>query len=176
MRTDKYLARAGLVAALYTVLTIALAPISFNLIQCRVSEALCLLPAVMAPSVPGLFIGCLIANLISGAPIYDVIIGSIATLVGCVLTRFMAKKNCSVWLLPIPTVLSNAVLVGCVLYFVYQVPVVLPVATLAVAAGEIVSCYALGVPMLLFLKRKQWNFLDESVKNSGEAGEKYGEA
>ena len=76
--------QGAVIAALYVVLTMVFAPISFGPVQVRIAEALCILPMFTPAAIPGLFIGCLIANLIGGGIILDVIFGSIATLIGAV--------------------------------------------------------------------------------------------
>ena len=157
----RHIVKAGLVAALYSVLTIILAPISFGLIQCRVSEALCVLPAVMGSSVPGLALGCLVANLLTGAPVYDVVFGSLATLIGALGTSILSKRDMPVWTLPLPSIISNALIVGTVLAFVYEVPASLPVCMLSVAAGEAVATYALGLPFLYLIRKKNWDFIQD---------------
>lgn len=147
------LVRGAVIAATYAILTIVLAPISSGLIQCRVSEALCILPYFTASAVPGLFLGCLIANLATGAPIFDVIFGSLATLLAAVCTRLIGKYRLSEFLAPLPPVLLNAGIVGALLVYVYQVGVSLPIAALYVGVGEAAACYFLGMPLLMVLKR-----------------------
>lgn len=88
--TAKRCARAGVIAALYALLTVALQPFSFGIFQFRVSEALTVLPAIFPEAIPALFIGCLIANIL-GNGIYDIFIGSFATLVAALLTYFVSK-------------------------------------------------------------------------------------
>lgn len=152
--TPRYLAHAGIIAALYAALTVLLAPISYGLIQCRISEALNVLPCFTGAAVPGLFLGCLIANLLGGAPIYDVIFGSLATLLAAACTRHMKKKNAARALLPLPSVLFNAVIVGWLLVYVYGVGVPLPLSMLYVGLGQAVACYGLGLPLLIVLEKK----------------------
>lgn len=152
--TAKNLAHAGIIAALYAALTILLAPISFGLVQCRVSEALGILPVFTGAAVPGLFLGCLIANLITGAPIYDVLFGSLATLLAAAITRLLAKKKAPRALLPLPSVLTNAVIVGWLLVSVYGMGVPMPLAMLYVGIGQAAACYGLGLPLLYVLEKK----------------------
>ena len=153
MKRAKFLAHAGIIAAIYAALTILLAPISYGLAQCRVSEALCILPCFTGAAVPGLFLGCLIANLLTGAPIYDVLFGSLATLLAAVCTRWHAKKTHPKLLLPLPSVLWNAVIVGWLLVSVYGVPVQLSLAMLYVGLGQAVACYAIGLPVMKMMER-----------------------
>ena len=130
------------IAALYVVLTLVFAPISFGPVQVRVAEALCILPMFTPAAVPGLFIGCLIANMIGGGIILDVIFGSLATLIGAVL-GYMLRSNR--WLVPVPAVIANAIIVPFVLVYGYGVAdVALPVLMLQILLGEIAGCYVLG--------------------------------
>lgn len=156
----KYLIQGAMIAAIYFVLTYAIAPFSYSLIQCRISEALCILPFFTPAAVPGLFIGCLVANLImmftSGVLPLDVIFGSLATLAAAYLAYVISKKVSSKaarWLAPAPAVIVNALVVGWLLSDIYQVGVPYLLCALYVAAGQIVACYGLGIPLLLLLER-----------------------
>lgn len=153
MMSPKYLVRAGLIAALYALLTVALAPISSGLIQCRVSEALSVLPYFTPAAVPGLFVGCAPANLLTGAPLYDVVFGSLATLLAAAATLLLKRRGMKKWLMPLPSVLVNAVIIGTLLVKVYGVPVSLPLAMLYVGLGQALACYGLGLPLLYALER-----------------------
>ena len=117
--TTKKLVQGALIGALYAALTLAAAPISFGLMQVRVSEALCILPFFTSAAVPGLFIGCLVANLAGGAVLYDVVFGSLATLLAALLTRWFKKRGFSKWLAPLPAVVVNALIVGALMTLVY---------------------------------------------------------
>jgi uncharacterized membrane protein len=155
MNTKK-IAQGALIAALYALLTFAVLPLSSGLIQLRASEALSVLPWFTPVAVPGLYIGCLIANLIVGAPVYDVLFGSLATLIAAWLTRYFRKRNFSRWLAPLPAVAVNAVIVGLILYYVYklyEIGVTLPMCMLYVAIGQTLACYGLGIPLMLLLER-----------------------
>ena len=146
---------AGLIAALYAVGTLALWQFSSLGIQCRLSEALCILPAAMGAAVPGVTVGCLIANLIGGN-IWDVIFGTLATLVGAAGTYFLGRRRASRFLLPLPTVISNAAVLPFVLYYGYGLrdmaglshpAAVLGLYALSIAAGEAIVLYAVGLPL-----------------------------
>lgn len=143
------LAAGGLVAALYVGLTSLFAPISFGPVQFRVAEMLTLLPVLSPVSVPGLFLGCFLSNLIFGAPWQDVIFGSLATLGAAYLTRLFRKD---LWLAALMPVLVNGLAVGSTLALVYGLPWL---ATMGfVALGEAGVCYVLGVPMLRLLEKR----------------------
>mgnify|MGYP002626490342 CR=1 FL=1 len=151
------LVRGGLIAALYVVLTLIFQPISFGAIQFRIAEALTLLPILTVDAVPGLFVGCLIANLVGGGVWFDVVLGSVATLLAAVCSRMLRDKPPVAAIFP---TLFNGLIVGPVVYFAYvRAPGdPLSVGTLlfnmaTVAFGELVVCYVLGLPMLYALKK-----------------------
>ena len=85
------LCRAGVIAALYAVLTYAVAPVAFGPIQIRPAEALCILPLFFVEAVPALYVGCLLANLTSHYLLYDLSLGGLATLLGALGTYFAGK-------------------------------------------------------------------------------------
>jgi len=152
MKKTRFITEAAVIAAMYAALTIIFAPISFGQngsIQVRVSEALTVLPMFTPAAVPGLFIGCLLANIYGGLGPIDMIFGSTATLIAALLTYKMPKK----YLAPLPPVIVNGVIIGIELNYLYQVPLLLSMAT--VAFGELVACYGLGYPLILFLEKSK---------------------
>lgn len=149
----RQLAEGALIAAVYALLTILVAPISSGLVQCRVSEALCVLPYFTSAAVPGLFIGCLLANLLTGALPYDVIFGSLATLLAAAMTYGVRRYRLPKGLAPLPSVVANALIVGALLTYAYGVGVPYWTSALYVAAGQAIVCYALGMPLLLLLSK-----------------------
>lgn len=151
--TISYVAMAGIIAGIYAALTVFLAPISFGVLQFRVSEALTLLPVMLPTSIPGLTIGCFFGNLISGAPWQDILFGSIATFIAAVSTRFLRRH---MWLAAFMPVLSNGLIVGAVLSFVNGIPFWSTAASVAI--GEAAVCYMLGIPLIKLLKN---HFKDE---------------
>lgn len=134
----------GVIAALYVVLTIVANALGLasGAIQVRFSEALTILPVFTATAVPGLTVGCLLANLITGCALWDVVFGSLATLIGAAGTRLLRKKPMLAW---IPPVISNMVIVPIVLQQVYGVPDAWWYLVLTVGAGEVISCGILGL-------------------------------
>ena len=151
------LTRAGMIAALYIVLTMIFQPISFGAIQFRIAEALTLLPILTFDAVPGLFVGCVIANLLGGGVWFDVVLGSLATLLAAVCTRLLRKKRIVAALMP---TIFNGLIVGPVVYFAYVRAPGDPVSVgtllfnmATVAFGELVVCYALGMPFLYALEK-----------------------
>lgn len=144
--------RCAVIAALYAALTFII-PWSSGLIQLRVSEALCVLPFYMPEATAGLFIGCLIGNLLAGCIPIDIAFGSLATLVAALVTAYIAKKGGSKWLLPLPSVVINALVVGAVLCYGYGVGVPYYLCATYVFIGQALSCYGLGMPLFFALKK-----------------------
>jgi uncharacterized membrane protein len=143
------LAAAGLVAALYAALALLFAPISFSQIQFRIAEALTLLPVLSGASVPGLFAGCLISNLVAGQPWQDVVFGSLATLLAALLTR---RLRGNIWLAALMPVVVNAVVIGLMLNLMYGLHFY--ISFLTVGAGQAAVCYFLGVPLIRLLEQR----------------------
>lgn len=146
-----FLTQSALIAALYVVLTLissALGLASMQ-IQVRFSEALTILPFFTPAAIPGLFIGCLLSNLLSGSALLDIIFGSLATLLGAVATRLLRKVK---WIAPLPPILSNTLIIPFVLKYAYGLG---PVwfSALTVCAGEIISAGILGIMLLLLLEK-----------------------
>lgn len=143
-RRVKYITQAAMIAAVYVVLTLFIS--AFNLasgaIQIRISEALTVLPAFTPAAIPGLFIGCLISNLLSGGMLLDVIFGSLATLLGACGTYLLRKWK---WVVSVPPILSNALIVPFVLAYVYHIPGGVPYFMVTVGIGQILSCGVLGM-------------------------------
>ena len=138
-----YLAQAAMIAALYVVLTYVFAPISFSEIQVRIAEALTILPVFTSAAIPGLFIGCLLGNIIGGALIPDIIFGSLATLIGAFFTWKL--RNAHPFLAPVPPILSNMIIVPFVLKYAYLIDLPIPLMMLTVGIGEVLSCGVLGL-------------------------------
>ena len=148
------LTRAAAIAALYVALTYLANALGLanGAVQLRFSEALTVLPAFLPAAVPGLFVGCLLANLLTGVVFTDVICGSLATLIGAIGTRWIAKRN--IYLSPIPPIFANTLIVPFVLRFAYGVPDALPYLFLTIFAGEFLSCGVLGLPLIRLLKKR----------------------
>jgi uncharacterized membrane protein len=142
-----FIARSALVAALYALLVLAFAPLSFGPVQFRVAEALTLLPWLFPEAIPGLFVGCLVSNLFGGLGIVDMVFGSLATLVSAWLTSRMPNL---LWA-AVPPVLVNAVVVGTYLSILLDVPLLATI--LYVGLGEAGVCFLLGVPLAGLLKK-----------------------
>ena len=148
-----YLAYAGLIAALYVALTYASAAfgLASGAVQLRLSEILTVLPYFTPAAVPGLFVGCLLANVLTGCAVWDVVFGSLATLVGALVTRALRKK--SRFLAPVGPIAANTLIVPLVLRYVYGVPGSLPYLALTIFIGEFAACGILGMALLLALQK-----------------------
>ena len=147
-----FLTRAAMIAALYVVLTFVAN--AFGLanyaVQVRFSEALTILPYFTPAAIPGLFIGCLLSNFMTGAAIWDIIFGSLATLIGAIGTYLLRKWK---WCAPLPPILSNTIIIPFVLTYAYGIPGGIPFFMLTVGAGEVLSCGVLGMILLFALQR-----------------------
>jgi len=146
----RFITEAAVIAAIYAALTIILAPISYGMIQVRISEALTILPYFTPAAIPGLFIGCIIANIVGGNGLIDIIFGSLATLIAAFLSYKMPKR----YLVPIPPIVINAVVVGAVLSYVLKLNLLACMGW--VALGQAVACYGLGYPLLLQLEKYRY--------------------
>ena len=150
-KKNHLLTQAAMIAALYVVLTFLAN--AFGLanyaVQIRFSEALTILPAFTAAGIPGLFIGCLISNILTGCALPDIIFGSLATLTGAIGTRMFRKYK---WLTPLPPIAANAVIVPFVLKYVYGIQP-LWFSFVTVTIGEILSCGILGMILYFTLDK-----------------------
>ncbi len=151
--TLKYIVMGAAIAAIYATLTLVLQPISFSVYQVRVSEALSILPYFTSSAVPGLFIGCLIANLLGGAVIWDVVFGSIATLIAAAIAYFMKKHNVSKFLIPLPSVIANTIIIGLLMRYVYNFDMSLLLCMLSIFVGQAIACYVVGIPLMLAIEK-----------------------
>ena len=148
-----YLCRCACIAALYVLLTFlsSLFGLSSGAVQVRISEAMCILPIFTWAAVPGLTIGCLIANIITGSVIIDCIGGAFATFLGAILSYFLRKKP---FLAFLPPILSNAFIIPFILQYAYGVPDSYLYLVATVGAGEIISVGILGFILFKSLKNK----------------------
>ena len=146
----KHVIQAAVIAAVYAALTIALAPLSYGVMQVRVSEALTVLPFFTPAAIPGLFVGCLISNILGPYGLVDMIFGSATTLLGAIGSYMLRNKPL---LVPLPPVILNGIVIGPMLYYIYSVPVPLIGCILWVMLGELIACYGLGYPLMKYLKK-----------------------
>ena len=159
-----FLAQGGIIAALYVVLTYVSYTMNLSgqlAVQLRLSEALTILPYFSAAAIPGLAIGCLLANLLTGAVVWDVVFGTLATLIGAIGTYLLRKVR---YAASIPPILANTVIIPFVLKYAYDLPDAVWLLALSVFLGELVCCGILGTvlqsvliryPMILGGKQKK---------------------
>ena len=134
-----FLTQAAMIAAIYVVLTYVFAPFSFGEVQIRISEALTILPLFTPAAIPGLFVGCLVGNILGGAILPDIIFGSIATLIGAIGTYMLRQQK--------------PVFGTFVLRYGYGVALPIPFMMLTVGIGEVASCLVLGLVLYTALSR-----------------------
>ena len=153
----KVLTHAAIIAALYVVLTMfaRLLGLDSGAIQVRFSEALCVLTAFTSAAVPGLTVGCLISNILVGGALWDVVFGSVATLIGAALGYTLRKYP---YLVPLPTVLSNMLIIPAVLMKVYGAEDSYFFLFTTVGIGEIISAYILGMILHSALRKSKVRF------------------
>ena len=158
--STRNVAFGGMIAALYVVLTYVanLFGLASGAIQVRLSEALTIMPVFTVAAIPGLAVGCVLANLLTGCLPLDIVFGSAATLIGAIGTRLLRKRPYLAW---IPPVVSNAVIVPFVLLYYateYEVTDPWAILVLTVGAGEIISCGLLGMMLYQSLKKAKIEF------------------
>ena len=140
----------ALIAAIYVVLTLMLRPISYGPIQFRISEALCVLPYFTPAAIPGVFLGCLISNLLGGAVIMDVVFGSLATLIGAVGSWILRKNR---FLVSVPPILSNILIIPWVLKFAYGSEDLIWYMMVTIGIGEFLAIGVLGQLLITALTK-----------------------
>lgn len=152
------LCRGALIAAMYVALTVLAAQLglSSGVIQLRLSEALCVMPLFTAAAVPGLAVGCFLANALTGAVALDVVMGAAATLIGALGTYALRRRPLPALL---PPILANTVIVPWVLRYGYGVPDAIWYMMLTVGAGEVLSVGVLGFLLYLSLRRRAGQLL-----------------
>lgn len=148
--SPKFIIQSAMIAAVYSSLTLLLKPIGFGPVQFRIAEALTVLPAVLPSSVPGLFIGCILANWLGGLGTIDIVLGSLATLLAAVCTRLLRKHR---FLYPLPPVLFNAAIVGSYVYILYDQTYPMFLTMLFIGFSELIICYGIGLPLIAFIDK-----------------------
>ncbi len=134
-----------MIGAIYVILTIIFAPISYGPVQVRIAEALVVLPFIEPSAIIGLFVGCILANIYGGLGMVDIIGGSFCTLIAAYLTSKVKNPK----LAPLPPVIINAFGVSIYLHLLFDLPYWITV--LYIGIGEVVACYILGYPLLILL-------------------------
>ena len=151
-RNTLTLTRAALIAALYVILTFVaqMFGLSSGVIQIRLSETLTVLPLLYKEAIPGLWIGCIIANILTGCAPWDVVFGSVATLIGAIGTYYIGRKKTILG--PVFPIISNMVIVPLVLQVVYGVKESFVFLAVTVGIGEVICCGLLGWQLYKALK------------------------
>ncbi len=155
-KTTLFLTRAGMIAAIYVALTMlsALMGLSSGPIQLRLSEAMCLLPLIFPEAIVGLTLGCALANFITGCAMWDIVFGSVATLIGAIgaylLKRLPEKYE---FLATVPTILANAIIVPFVLKYAYGIADGYWFLFMTVGIGELLSAGVLGTVLYRQMKK-----------------------
>lgn len=146
------LCEAALIASIYVILTYLCAAVgmSSGAIQLRLSEALCILAIFTPAAVPGVALGCFMANLLTGCALWDIVFGTLASLIGMIGCRALKKYP---YLAPVPYALANMIVIPFVVKLVYGAPEALPLIFLTVGIGEIISVFGFGIPLYLALKK-----------------------
>ena len=154
----RFITLSATIAALYVVLTLisAVFGLSSGAIQIRISEALCVLSFFTPAAIPGLTIGCLISNLLTGANLLDVVFGTLATFIGVIGGYYLRKRK---WLITLPTVLANTIIIPLVIVYGFGVTdMSLPLIAFTVCLGELISETLIGSALLSVLKRYKFNW------------------
>ena len=152
------LTTGAMIAALYVVLTYVshMFGLASGAIQVRLSEALTVLPYFTPAAIPGLFVGCILSNLLTGCAVWDIVFGSVATLIGAIAASLL--KNRSKWLSPVPNIISNSVIIPFILIYVYGLKEAYYIHLISVFLGETVSGGILGM-ILFFVLEKHKNYI-----------------
>lgn len=162
---------AGAVAAVYAALTIVEAPIAYGPVQFRIAEALCVLPFFFPATVPGLFVGCIIANLLSPYGILDIVAGAAASLLAALATMLLGRiKRSTIAVKAIacfPPVILNAIIIGGVIAWASTGGggafwAAFAVSGIQVGLGQLAVLYILGLPLMIYLpKTRVFNYLSK---------------
>lgn len=152
MNKTKYISTSAIIGALYIVLTMVSNSLGLasGAIQVRISEALCILPVFTPAAVPGLFAGCIISNIIAGGNIFDIIFGSLATLIGAIGTLKLKNHK---YLALIPPIVSNTIIVPIILCYAYGINQALYFVMFTVGIGEVISCGVMGMVLLKAMEK-----------------------
>jgi uncharacterized membrane protein len=161
-RSIRWITASAMIAAVYLVLTLIFYVISFQPLQSRLAEALTVLPYFTPVAIPGLFVGCILANIIGGNGIWDVVVGSLASLLSAYLTyKISYNKPKRKLLAPLPPVLVNAVAVGIMLSILLKVPLIPTM--VSVGIGQILACYVLGYPLMVIIEKTRLSELFKRI-------------
>ena len=158
-KSTVFIVKSAVIAALYAIMTVVISPLSYGMVQCRFSESLIILCAFTPAAIPGLTVGCLVANIFSFNPI-DMICGTTATLLSAVVGYKLRKVKIGgiPWLTPLPAVIFNMIIIG------LELSVYLPIEghgflvgffiqALSVFIGQVIACYIFGVPVYMLINK-----------------------
>lgn len=148
----QFITQGAVIAAIYVVLVLIFDTFSFGPIQFRIAEVLTIMPYFTPAAIPGLFVGCLIANIIGGGLIWDIVFGSIATLIGAI-GSYLVRKN--KWLVPLPPIIANMVIVPFVLKYAYGYDGLLVYFMFTVGLSEIIVCGIIGMALLTVMAKNR---------------------
>jgi len=151
-----FVTQAAVIAAMYVVLTFVSSSMGLasGEIQIRLSEMLCILPAFTPAAIPGLFLGCLLSNLLTGCTVIDIVFGSLATLIAAIFS-YQLRNHKYPLLVTVPPVIANMIVVPFILKFSYGVPLPIPVMMATVGIGEVISCMVLGSVLYFALDKRR---------------------
>lgn len=154
-----FVTQAAVIAAMYVILTFLSSSMGLasGEIQIRLSEMLCILPAFTPAAIPGLFLGCLLSNLLTGCTVIDIVFGSLATLVAAILS-YQLRNHKYPLLVTVPPVVTNMIVVPFILKFSYGVPLPIPVMMATVGIGEVISVMVLGSVLYFALDKRRFLF------------------
>ena len=145
-----FITEAAVIAAIYTVLVVIFAPISFGPIQVRIAEALTILPFFTPAAIPGVAIGCFLSGLLTIADPLDIVFGSLATLIAAILSYLLRRNK---YMVPIPPIVANALVIPWILRYAYDLPDSIPFMMMTVGIGEVLSAGLMGLVLLLALEK-----------------------
>ena len=158
-KSTVFIVKSAVIAALYAIMTVVISPLSYGMVQCRFSESLIMLCAFTPAAIPGLTVGCLVANIFSFNPV-DMICGTTATLLSAVVGYKLRKVKIGgiPWLTPLPAVIFNMIIIG------LELSVYLPIEghgflvgffiqALSVFIGQVIACYIFGVPVYMLINK-----------------------
>ncbi len=151
-----FVTQAAVIAAMYVVLTFVSSSLGLasGEIQIRLSEMLCILPAFTPAAIPGLFLGCLLSNLLTGCTVIDIVFGSLATLIAAVFS-YQLRNHKYPLLVTVPPVVANMIVVPFILKYSYGVPLPIPIMMATVGIGEVISVMVLGSVLYFALDKRR---------------------
>lgn len=152
-----FIARAGIISALYAGLSFLTLPLASGAVQVRLAEGLSLLPVIMLEAVPGVFVGCLIVNFVSGCVLVDTVVGSLVTLLSAILSyavgRFIKKGALKIFIAGLFPVLLNAFILPIIWIFYAQTEYLYHIQVLLLIAGQTLAVYGVGVPLVVGVRK-----------------------